>query len=45
MISAMIKYGTDKNRFSGMTKEDLEVASQALDPALMQLFHYEIPSI
>jgi hypothetical protein len=41
----MIKYGTDKNRFSGMTKEDLELASKVLDPELMQLFKYEMPSL
>ena len=41
----MIKYGTDKNRFSGMTKEDLELAATVLDPELMKLFQYEIPSV
>jgi hypothetical protein len=41
----MIKYGTDANRFAGMTKEDLEYAATALDPEMMQLFQYEIPSI
>lgn len=41
----MIKYGTDVKRFSGMTREDLEFASTALDPELMQLFQYEMPSI
>ena len=41
----MIKYGTDKHRFNGMTSEDLEFAATALDPELMQLFHYEMPSI
>ena len=45
MISAMIKYGSDKNRFKSMTKEDMAVASDALDPALMQLFQYEMPSL
>ena len=45
LISAMIKYGTDKNRFSGMTKEDLELAATVLDPELMKLFQYEIPSV
>jgi hypothetical protein len=45
LISAIIKYGTDKNRFTGMTKEDLVYASEALDPELMQLFQYEMPSL
>jgi hypothetical protein len=45
LISAMIKYGTDKNRFTTMTRDDLELASEALDPELMQLFKYEMPSL
>lgn len=45
LISAMIKYGTDAKRFSNMTKEDLEFAAGALDPELMQLFQYEMPSL
>ena len=45
LISAMIKYGSDKKRFVGMTKEDLELASEALDPELMQIFQYEMPSL
>ena len=45
LISAMIKYGTDAKRFSNMTKEDLEFAAEALDPELMQLFQYEMPSL
>lgn len=45
LISAMIKYGTDKKRFDGLTKDDLQLAAEALDPELMQLFNYEIPSL
>lgn len=45
LISAMIKYGSDAKRFAGMTKEDLEYAATAVDPEMMQLFKYEIPSI
>ena len=45
LISAIIKYGTDKKRFSGMTREDMELASEALDARLMQLFQYEIPAL
>ena len=41
----MIKYGSDKKRFDGMTKEDLELASGALDPELMQVFQYEMPTL
>jgi hypothetical protein len=45
LISAMIKYGTDKKRFVGMTKEDLEFANDELDLELMQLFQYEMPTL
>jgi hypothetical protein len=45
LISAMIKYGTDKKRFVGMTKEDLEFANNGLDLELMQLFQYEMPTL
>jgi hypothetical protein len=45
LISAMVKYGTDKKRFSGMTKEDLIYASEHLDPELMQIFQYEMPTL
>lgn len=41
----MIKYGTDKNRFKTMTDEDMRIAAEALDPRLMEMFQYEIPSI
>jgi hypothetical protein len=45
LISAIIKYGTDKKRFVGMTKEDLEYANDGLDSELMQLFQYEMPTL
>jgi hypothetical protein len=41
----MIKYGKDNKRFANMTKDDLALASEALDPDLMQLFQYEMPSL
>jgi hypothetical protein len=43
MVTTMIKYGTDKNRFQGMTEADKKVASSVLTPELMELFGYEIP--
>jgi hypothetical protein len=45
MISAMVKYGTGKNRFKSMTDSDRKYASQYLDGELMRLFQYEIPPI
>lgn len=45
LISAMIKYGTDAKRFSGMTREDMEFVANNLDPELMELFKYEMPPI
>jgi hypothetical protein len=39
----MIKYGTDKKRFLGLTEADLEFAKGALDSELMKLFQYEMP--
>jgi hypothetical protein len=44
MITGMIKYGTDKNRFRGMTAADMKVAKNVLgDGSLLNLFQYEIP--
>jgi len=43
MISAMVKYGTDKNRFNGMTEADWVVAKEVFTPELMELFGYEMP--
>lgn len=43
LISAMIKYGTDKKRFLSLTKADLEFAKEAVDSELMQLLQYEMP--
>ena len=43
MISAMIKYGSDDNRFTGMTEADYMVTQEVFTPALMELFGYEMP--
>jgi hypothetical protein len=43
MISAMVKYGTDKNRFDGMTEADWTIAKEVFTPELMELFGYELP--
>ncbi|CAB9523102.1 expressed unknown protein [Seminavis robusta] len=43
LIGAMVKYGTDKLRFKGMTDEDLLFAHENLDPELMAAFQYEVP--
>jgi hypothetical protein len=43
MVTAMIKYGTDKNRFKGMSEDDMKVAKSVLTPDLMNLFGYELP--
>ena len=43
LISAMVKYGTDKKRFTGMTDEDLTFAYETLDAELMAAFQYEVP--
>jgi hypothetical protein len=43
MVTAMIKYGSDRDRFKGMTEEDKIVASSVLTPEVMDLFGYELP--
>jgi hypothetical protein len=45
MISAMIKYGTDKKRFAGLTDDDLRYAAQHVDPDLLRRFRYEVPAV
>ena len=42
-VSAMIHYGTDEGRYHNMTPEDLDFARDHLDPALLDLFHYQKP--
>lgn len=43
MVTAMIKYGHDKNRFNGMSDEDIDFATTVLTPEWMNLFQYEMP--
>lgn len=40
LLDAIIQYGTDDGRVTGMTKKDLEWSHQLLDPKLMQMFDY-----
>ena len=42
LLSALIKYGNAENRKKGMTADDLTVAKEALDPELMEIFHYSL---
>ena len=43
MITAMVKYGTDKNRFNGFKESDWVVAKEVFTPEIMDLFGYEMP--
>ncbi|EEC45174.1 predicted protein [Phaeodactylum tricornutum CCAP 1055/1] len=43
MISAMVKYGSNKKRLSGLTNEDLSYAQEHLSAHLMTLFQYAQP--
>eukprot|EP00533_Pseudo-nitzschia_delicatissima_P002370 CAMPEP_0116079666 /NCGR_PEP_ID=MMETSP0327-20121206/1265_1 /TAXON_ID=44447 /ORGANISM="Pseudo-nitzschia delicatissima, Strain B596" /LENGTH=496 /DNA_ID=CAMNT_0003570309 /DNA_START=97 /DNA_END=1587 /DNA_ORIENTATION=+ len=43
-VTAMIEYGTNSTRLRNMTKEDIGVAIQHLNPTLMQAFGYSYPS-
>lgn len=43
-VAAMIRYGSDRWRFRGLTKEDLILARDTLDIAMMQAFSYQQPS-
>jgi len=40
MISAMVRYGSDKKRLTSFTAEDLAFAYQHLDPEVMTIFQY-----
>lgn len=44
MVTAMIKYGSDKNRLRSLTDGDLQFAAENLDSDLLRLFQYQIPS-
>ena len=41
MVTAIIKYGTESNRYRNMTNEDLLFAHKSLSPELMEEFHYK----
>lgn len=42
LVDVMIRYAKDAERFSSMTREDLELARSALDPELMDAFGYQV---
>lgn len=42
-IDALMKYGTEKGRYKGFTRDDLDYLRKHLDPKLMQLFRYKYP--
>lgn len=42
LVSAIVKYGSDKTRYRNMTKEDLDFAESYLDSELMKAFHYKL---
>ena len=44
LVSAIIKYGTDRGRTSGFMTRDLQYAKDALDPELLQIFRYKHPT-
>lgn len=43
-VDALVKYGTEAGRYKGFEAADLEYAKQHLDPDLMRLFGYKLPS-
>jgi hypothetical protein len=43
-VDAIIKYGRNENRWSGMTVADLAFASKYLDQDLMKRFGYQPPN-
>lgn len=43
MISAMVKYGSEKNRFKGMKESDWLVAKEIYTAEIMELFGYKMP--
>ena len=40
LLDALIQFGTDEGRLTGMTKRDLELSHKLLDPNLMKMFDY-----
>jgi hypothetical protein len=43
MITAMIRYGTEKGRYHNMTANDLAFAHRTLNPTLLEAFCYKMP--
>ena len=43
-VDALVKYGTEKGRYTGYYDEDLTYANEQLDPYLMNLFGYRSAS-
>mmetsp|Transcript_16719 Transcript_16719/g.31675 ORF Transcript_16719/g.31675 Transcript_16719/m.31675 type:complete len:422 (-) Transcript_16719:833-2098(-) len=43
LLSAIIRYGSDKHRLDGMTKEDIEYATSNVNADLMKSFGYNYP--
>ena len=43
LISAMIRYGSDRKRLASMTTDDLAFARKHLDPNLIRMFQYRQP--
>ena len=43
MVSAMVKYGSEENRFKGMREVDWLVAKEGFTPEIMDLFGYKMP--
>ena len=43
MVTAMIKYGSDKNRFNGLSQAEMDFAASVLTPEWMNLFQYKVP--
>jgi hypothetical protein len=43
LLSAILRYGSEKHRLDGMTKDDIEYAKADVNSDLMQLFGYNYP--
>jgi hypothetical protein len=43
-VDALVKYGTERGRYTGFTRDDLQYALKHLDPDLMRLFGYHYPT-
>jgi len=43
LLSAILKYGNDKDRYNGFTKDDLQFAHKTLDRKMIEFFKYNDP--